>query len=64
VLDRECKTCDFSKLRQTVKETAGELLGGVTEIGTLAPGAAPEREASELEKVLKVVKILVEKQYE
>ncbi len=28
VLDRECKACDFSKLRQTVKETAKEILGG------------------------------------
>ena len=46
VLDKECRACDFSKLRQTVKETAGELLGGVTEIGTLATGAAPEREAA------------------
>jgi formylglycine-generating enzyme required for sulfatase activity len=45
-VDRECRGCDFSKLRSAVKDASQELFGGVVEVGELTPQPAgkPERE--------------------
>jgi len=41
-VDRECKGCDFSKLRKAVQDGAEELFGGVVEIGKITGGPAQE----------------------
>ncbi len=43
-VDRECAGCDFSKLRESVKDGAQELFGGVLEIGRIT--GSPVQEAT------------------